>query len=165
MMIRPNFRALSVVVGVSLLALPAFASELEQRNKAVARTVLEEVLGQGKMDEYEALYAPGYVSHGSERDADRAEDRKTTAAWRQAFPDLRITIDKMVAEGDLVAVRFFADGTNAGTGNGLPATGKHLRIAGMTIFRMAGGKIAEEWTSFDRLDFLRQLGLMPTKSK
>lgn len=164
-MLRQILRALPVVVLITLCAEAAFAGEVEEKNKAVARTVLEEVLGQGKIDEYEALYSPAYVSHGSARDATRAEDRETTKAWRQAFPDLRITIDKILAEGELVAARFIAEGTNTGAGNGLPATGKHLRIAGMTILRIVDGKIVEEWTSFDQLDFLRQLGLMPARTK
>jgi steroid delta-isomerase-like uncharacterized protein len=164
-MLRQILRALPVVALIVLCGESAFAGEVEEKNKAVARTVLEEVLGQGKMDEYEALYAPSYVSHGSARDATRAEDRETTKAWRQAFPDLKINIDKLFAEGELVAARFIAEGTNTGAGNGLPATGKRIRIAGMTILRIVDGKIVEEWTSFDQLDFLRQLGLMPAHLK
>jgi predicted ester cyclase len=85
--------------------------------------------------------------------------------WKQAFPDLRIVIDKIVAEGDLVAVRFTAEGTNSGSANGLPATGKRIRIAAMTILRFVDGKAVEEWPTFDQLDLLRQLGLMPALSK
>jgi predicted ester cyclase len=76
-----------------------------------------------------------------------------------------MTVDKIVAEGDLVVVRFIGEGTNTGSGNGLPATGKHLRAAGITIFRIVDGKIKEEWTSFDQMDLLMQLGLMPARSK
>src|SRR5262245_63221694 len=164
-MLRQIPRALPVIVLFAFLAGPAFAGEVEEKNKAVARTVLEQILGQGKMDEYDALYASTYVSHGSTRDASRVEDRESVKAWKQAFPDLRITLDKIVAEGELVAVRFIAEGTNTGAGNGLPATGKHIRIACMTVLRIVDGKIVEEWPSFDQLDFLRQLGLMPARLK
>jgi steroid delta-isomerase-like uncharacterized protein len=164
-MLGQALRTLSAVLAIALLAVPAFAGEVEEKNKAVARTVLEEVLGKGKIDENEAIYSPDFVTHGAARDFNRTEDRESTKGWRQAFPDLRITIDKIVAEGDLVAVRFFGEGTNTGAANGLPATGKHIRIAGMTILRIVDGKVAEEWTSFDQLDFMRQLGLMPPSTK
>lgn len=164
-MSRHILRALPAVVAITVLAGPAFAGQVEERNKGIARTVFEEVFGKGKVEENEALYSPDYVAHGSTRDMGRAEDREFTKGWRQAFPDLRITIDKVVAEGDLVAVRFIAEGTNTGSANGLPATGKRIRIAGMTILKIVDGKIVEEWPSFDQLDFLRQLGLMPALSK
>lgn len=165
-MSRHLLRVLPAVVAISLLvAVPAFAGEVEEKNKAIARTVLEEVLGKGKVEENESLYSPDYVTHGSTRDVGRAEDRELTKGWKQAFPDLQITVDKVVAEGDLVAVRFIAEGTNTGSANSLPATGKRIRIAGMSILRIVDGKIVEEWPSFDQLDFLRQLGLMPALSK
>jgi predicted ester cyclase len=153
-----------LAVAVATFARPAFAGELEEKNKAVARTALEEMLGRGRIEENEAIYSPDYVSHGS-RDIGRADDREMTKGWRQAFPDLRVQIDKILAEGDLVSVRFIAEGTNTASGLGLPVTGKSIRITGTTILRIVNGKIVEEWPSFDQLDLLRQLGLMPTQSK
>jgi len=164
-MIRHTLRALAAVTAIVLLAGPVFAGEVEERNKAVARTMLEEVLGRGRIEQYDSLYSSGYVSHGGSRDAARDEDREAMKGWHRAFPDLRITIDKMIAEGDLVAVRFISEGTNTGSALGLPATGKHIRLACMTILRIVDGKIVEEWPSFDQLDFLRQLGLMPATLK
>ena len=163
-MLRKIVRVFPVVLAIAVLASPAAAGDLEQ-NKAVARTALEEILGRGRIDENEAIYAPDYVSHGGGRDVGRVQDRETVKGWRQAFPDLRLTIDKIVAEGDLVAVRFLAEGTNTGSGNGLQATGKPIRMAAMTILRIVDGKIVEEWPMFDQLDLLRQLGLMPMVSK
>lgn len=164
-MLRQILRALPVVVAIVLLSSPAYAGELEERNKAVARTAVEEVLGRGKVELYDSLYSSDYVSHSGPRDSGRDADREATKGWHQAFPDLRITVDKIIAEGEHVAVRFVAEGTNTGSGNGLAATGKHVRIPGMTIFRIVEGKIVEEWPSFDQLDFMRQLGLMPSSVK
>jgi steroid delta-isomerase-like uncharacterized protein len=161
-MLRQILRALPVVVAIAIFSGIAYAGEVEEKNKAVARTAVEEVLGRGKVEHYDTLYSPDYVSHNGAREASRDADRRATQGWHQAFPDLRLTVDKIIAEGDLVAVRFIAEGTNTGLGNGLPATGKKVRIPGMTIF---DGKIVEEWASFDQLDFMRQLGLMPTSSK
>jgi len=164
-MIKQISRALPIAVALIALACPLLAGELEEKNKAVARIVFEEILGGGKIDQYESLYSPDFVGHGVTRDVRRAEDRATTQGWRQAFPDLRVTIDKLIAEGDLVTVRFIGEGTNTGTANGLPATGKRLRLVGVSILRIVDGKIMEEWTSFDELDFMRQLGLMPSRLK
>jgi predicted ester cyclase len=72
-----------------------------------------------------------------------------------------MTVDQMVAEGDLVAVRFSGRGTNTGSGNGLPATGNYAEGSGITIFRMMDEQIADEWSVTDELGLLRQLGLLP----
>lgn len=136
--------------------------EVEAGNKQVARKVFEEILSQGRIDENEHLYHPDFVAHGVRRDAGRAEDRAATEGWRSAAPDLRMDVLRMVAECDLVAVHWSGSGTNTGTGNGLPATGKRMeKLWGMTVFRIEGGQIREEWTSFDQYPMLQQLGLLP----
>ena len=73
------------------------------------------------------------------------------------------TVDHILADGDLVAVHWTARGTNTGTGNGLPATGKRLKVEGMTVFRMANGRILEEWNTIDELGLMRQLGMFPDR--
>lgn len=141
------------------------AAEIEH-NRATARKVFEEVLSQGLIDENEALYHPEFVAHGIERDAGRAEDRAASRGWREAVPDLRMEVLRIVADCELVAVHWSGSGTNSGAGNGLPATGKHLeKLWGMTVFGMREGKIHEEWTVFDQYRMLRQLGLLDTTAK
>lgn len=164
-MLRRVLHALVFLVGITALAGPVFAGEVEERNKTVARMVFEEILGHGKFDEYESVYGPGYISHGSRGDVGRDQDRASAKNWRQAFPDLRVTVEQVIAEGDLVAVRFVGEGTHTGSTNGMPATGKSVRIPGMTVFRFVDGKIVEEWPMFNELDFLQQLGLMPGGAK
>jgi predicted ester cyclase len=77
------------------------------------------------------------------------------------MPDLVVTVEQILGEGDLVAVRWTARGTNTGTGNGLQATGKRLEVGGTTIFRVVDGRIVEEWNSIDELGLMRQLGAIP----
>jgi predicted ester cyclase len=72
-----------------------------------------------------------------------------------------VSVDQLIADGDFVVVRWTATGTNSGEGNGLPATGRRIRSTGMTIYRFVDGRIAEEWSAFDRLGAYRQLGLLP----
>ena len=118
----------------------------ERSPQEIGRTILEDVLGRGRITENEHLYAPTFVAHAGARDATRAEDRAATEGWRQAFPDLKVRVLRMAAEGDLVAVQFTARGTNSGSGNGLPATGVSVEAGGMTIFRIVDGQIVEELT-------------------
>ncbi len=157
--------------GALLLALAGAATASEptkscgsadvERNKRVARIVFEEVLSRGRVDENEAIYDPAFVAHGPHHDAGRAEDRAASKGWREAVPDLRMDVLQMVAECDRVVVHWSGSGTNSGTGNGLPATGRTISgLWGMTIFRIVDGRIREEWTSFDQYEMLKQMGLL-----
>jgi predicted ester cyclase len=125
-----------------LVAGSLFASSLQEQNKAIARRAFEEILSGGRFELAEQLYAKDFVNHGVHRDASLEEDQ-------------------LIAEGDLVAIYWIAHGTNTGTGNGLPATGKKAELAGITIWRIVDGKIKEEWSAFDQLSMMQQLGLLP----
>jgi predicted ester cyclase len=169
------WRGWLVVLGLALAGAaegPALAGEAgrapdhKEHNKALARRVYEEGLSQGK---FEVPYTDDFVGHGGLRDFTHADGIAEAQGWRTAFPDLVVVADRLVAEGDLVAVRWTARGTNTAAGNGLPATGKRVQVSGMTLFRFAAaaggfGAIAEEWTCGDSLGILRQLGLLPAAS-
>lgn len=136
-------------------------AESLELNKSVTRRVYEEGLNQGR---FEVPYSADFVGHGGRRTFTHADGMAEAKGWRKAFPDLKITVDKQVAERDLVAVRWTARGTNTGTGNGIPATGRSVEITGTTLFRMADGRIAEEWTCANSLGLMRQLGMLPTST-
>ncbi len=148
-------------------ALPASAAPpngLEQ-NKAVARRVFDEIFNQGRFEVADEIYARNFVNHGVHRDAGLKEDQDAARGWKLAFPDLKMTVLKEIAEGDLVTVLYSVTGTNTGEGNGLPATGKKIEGRGITIWRIANGQITEEWSEFDQLRFMKQLGLLPQAAK
>lgn len=134
-------------------------AESVELNKAVTRRVYEEGLSQGR---FEVPYRTDFVGHGGRTTFTHANGMAEARGWREAFPDLKVTVDKQVAEQDLVAVRWTARGTNTGTGNGIPATGRSVQITGTTLFRMADGHIAEEWTCADSLGLMKQLGMLAT---
>ena len=144
-----------------LFAASLVASSLQEQNKAIAKRAFEEILSRGRFDLAEELYAKDFVNHGLRRDATLEEDQAALKGWHEAFPDVVVTAEKAMAEGDLVTVYWIARGTNTGTGNGLPATGKRAELAGITIWRIVGGKIKEEWSAFDQLSMMQQLGLLP----
>jgi steroid delta-isomerase-like uncharacterized protein len=149
---------------LSLLLLSASAAsalDLPATNEAIARRVFRDILSQGHFDLAATLYAPDFVNHGQTRDADLATDQAAARGWREAAPDIELAPELTVAEGDLIAVLWRARGTNTGAGNGLPATGRHVDARGVTLWRIDGGRIREEWSEFGMLDLLQQAGLVP----
>jgi steroid delta-isomerase-like uncharacterized protein len=157
-------KILTAVINCSfLLAGVVCASSLQEQNKALAKRAFEELLSRGRFELAEQLYAKDFVNHGIHRNASLEEDQAALKGWHQAFPDISIVPEKLIAEGDLVAIYWIARGTNTGTGNGLPATGKKGELAGITIWRIVDGKIKEEWSAFDQLSMMQQLGLLPNQ--
>ena len=150
-----------MLAAVLLLSGVAFASSQAEKNKAIARRVFTEILSQGKYEAADEIYATDFVNHGLTRDASLKEDEAGARGWRQAAPDLVVTVEQMVAEGDRVAVVWTGRGTNTGAGMGLPATGKKVQVRGLTLFRIVDSKIREEWSAWDQLSLLRQAGLIP----
>ena len=141
------------------------ASSLEEQNKVIAKQVFEEIISKGNFGLFEQLYATDFLSHGVYRDADMKEDLALLKGWHQAFSDLVVDPRKVIAEGDLVTVYWVAHGKNTGEGNGIPATGKKIVSTGITIWRIEGGKIKEEWSAFNQLELMQQLGLISFENK
>lgn len=155
-------KIISIVGACSFLATASLlASSLQEENKALAKRAFEEILSQGHFELAEQVYAKDFVNHGVHRDVTLEEDQAALRGWHQAFSDIAIVPEKLIAENDLVTVYWIARGTNTGTGNGLPATGKKAELAGITIWRIVDGKIKEEWSAFDQLSLMQQLGLLP----
>ena len=150
--------AVLTILGVT----PAFGQDLgADKNKAVVRRVFTDILSQGNFEVAAEIYAKDYVNHETTKDLGLDESEAVDHGWRAAFPDLELTIEKEIAEGDFVTVLWRGRGTNTGSGNGLAATGKKAEGRGISIFRVVDGKIKEEWTETSQLLILRQLGLFP----
>ncbi len=137
-----------------------------QENRIVVRRELEEIFSQGgNLDVAEEIYAPNYVGHEPTfGDVHGVEGAKQFAAtYRQAFPDVQTTMEDQVAEGDKVVTRFTARGTHQGESEDFgPPTGNRIEVTGITIEQFSEeGKIVEDWTNFDALGLMQQLGLVP----
>jgi steroid delta-isomerase-like uncharacterized protein len=146
------------------MSAPLFAAPLQEQNKGTAKRAFEEILSGGNYELADQLYAKDFVNHGLHTDVGLAEDQAALKGWHAAFPDVVIVPAKLIAEDDMVTIYWIAHGTNTGTGNGLPATGKTVEQRGITIWRIVDGKIKEEWSAFDQLSLMKQLGLFPTNS-
>jgi steroid delta-isomerase-like uncharacterized protein len=152
-------------VGLLLDPRSLFASTLQEQNKAIAKRAFEEILSHARYELTDQLYAKDFVNHGVHSNASLEEDQAALKGWHQAFSNIAIVPEKLIAEDDLVTIYWIARGINTGTGNGLPATGKKVELAGITIWRIVDGKIKEEWSAFDQLSMMKQLGLFPASSQ
>jgi predicted ester cyclase len=119
-------------------------------NRETARRVLLEKMGQGKFEISNEIYGPGFVAHGFGRHYSLEEDNESGRAIRAAFPDLAVTVERAIAQGDLVAVHWRSSGTNSVKSGPFPGNGRKATIEGMTFFRFARGRIVEEWTTIFR---------------
>ena len=108
---------------------------------------------------------PQYIHHDPslppELQRGREAYKQVVSLFLSGFPDLKTTVDDIVAEGDRVACRWTFRGTQRGEMMGIPPTGKRVLGSGMSIHRIADGKIAEGWFNFDTLGMLQQLGAIP----
>lgn len=135
-------------------------------NKALSRKLYEDIMSQGNTVLIEQIFTDDYVNHdtsGPPGGWPRGPQGfyAVTGAYRGAFPDLHFTIEAQVAEGNRVVTRWSASGTNTGSLGGMPPTGKSVVVSGISIERVADGKIAESWVNFDQLGMLQQLGVIP----
>jgi predicted ester cyclase len=135
---------------------------MSEENKAVIRLFYEE-LDKGNFDIYDELCTPDFISHfpGSPEAQDRETRKQTSRMFYAAIPDVVHVLEDIISEGSKVSMRGFAKGTHTEPFRDLPATGNQVWFTGMRFYRMSGGKIAEEWASFDSLTLMRQLGVVP----
>jgi steroid delta-isomerase-like uncharacterized protein len=134
-----------------------------EENKAIARRWFEESGNRHNLAIVDELFTPDYVNHalGAASGGGREGEKQLIAGMFTAFPDMRFTVEDMVAEGDKVAVRYTIQGTHQGPFMGLPATGKAFTTMAIVILRFENGKIAEEWFQGDDLGMMQQLGVIP----
>ena len=130
-------------------------------NKAIVRRFAEVIFDEKAFDRADDVALTDYFDHGAMPGQlpGLHGAKQKWAMWVAGCPDLRVSIHHLFAEGDLVAMRWQADGTHTGALLGLPPSGKHFHFAGMSIFRVADGKVAEQWEAWDKLDLLQQLQL------
>ena len=139
---------------------------MSEENKAIARRALEEVFsGQGNLDVADELFAPDYVGHdpASLEDIRGPEGVKEFGSmYRNAFPDVQLSVQEQVAEGDMVATRWIASATHQGDLMGIAPTGNRVTVAGTSVERIVDGKIEETWDNYDALGMMQQIGAIPS---
>ena len=137
----------------------------EEDNKALIRRWIEAFNERDLQGEADVL-APGFVAHVPDSptplDLEGLEDwRGFTAPFVEAFPDLRLTIEDIAAEGDTVAARVAFRGTHRGEFQGIPPTDKEVNFTSMEFNRVVDGKVEEHWVEIDLLGLMQQVGAIP----
>lgn len=134
---------------------------MAEANKRTAQRFFDEVFSQGTLEGLDDLVAPDYVNHDAPPGTPPGPQgvRPLIAAYRTAFPDLHFTIEDQVAEGDLVATRWTATGTHQGDLLGIAPTGRAVRTTGISIVRLAEGRLQEAWVSWELAGLMQQLGV------
>jgi steroid delta-isomerase-like uncharacterized protein len=131
---------------------------MSSANAALARRWFEEVWNQRRTQTIDDLLAPEGVGHLEGQETRGPEPFKAArAALLGAFPDLRVTVEATLAEGDDVVVRWSAAGTHQGDQLGVPASGRRARFRGMTWLRFNRGRIVEGWDSWNLGGLLQDL--------
>jgi len=136
---------------------------MSEESKTLIRRFVEEAFNRGNLDVADEIYATNFISHEPTGPEERSPEyvKQFVNTYRTAFPDGHTTIEDLIAEGDEVAYRWTYRGTHQGEFIGIAPTGKGVIITGITISRISGGRIAEEWNNFDQLGMLQQLGVVP----
>lgn len=141
---------------------------MSEVNKTIVRRLFEEVWNKGNLLLVDELFTPNYEHHdASSPDFGRGpeSEKKRATLYRTAFPDLRLTIEDIIAEGETVMARWSCRGTHKGDLSGIAPTGKQFTISGVSIARFSGSKMAEGWINWDALGLMQQLGVVPETAK
>lgn len=134
-----------------------------EENKALVRAFVA-AADQLDFDRASACLSPAVVVHmaGAPGPLDFSSFFQFGQMWHTAFPDEQTTFDDQIADGDKVVSRMTSRATHSGEFQGIPATGKRIKVTGILIDRIADGKIVERWGVIDMLGVLQQLGVIPT---
>jgi steroid delta-isomerase-like uncharacterized protein len=137
---------------------------MSEQNKTIVRRLFEELCNKGNLPVADELIAPTYTHHdAATSDVGRGpeSEKKRVTMYRNAFADFRLTIEDIIAEGETVMARWSCRGAHKGELNGIAPTGKQFAISGVTVARVANGKIVEGWVNWDALSLMQQLGVVP----
>lgn len=142
---------------------------MSETNKALVRRYFEEIFNRKSLSAYDEIMAEEYVEHAvapfGRSEPGRVNGPRATretAEWLLAqYPDMRMVIEALVAEGDTVAVRILSEGTNLGKLNGvMPPTGKRFVARQSHWVRVEDNKLAEHWATREDLSTMLQLGVL-----
>ncbi len=135
-----------------------------EQNKALVRRIFEEGVNQNNPGVVDELLAPDFVIYDPPFgiQPNRQGFRQIFTAFRTAFPDIHVTFEQELADGDYVIHRGYVTATHKGEFQGIAPTGKQVKVKTLDIWRVANGKAVENWVQMDMLGLMQQLGVVPT---
>jgi steroid delta-isomerase-like uncharacterized protein len=134
---------------------------MSEQNKTIARRVLDALWNQEHFAFVDEMVASDYDGHSSTVFHGPDGAIQFVPKMRHAFPDFRFTVEEQIAEADRVVTRWTIRGTHEGEFQGVPASGRHMTMTGITVFRVANGKLIEGWTNEDLLGLMVRIGAIP----
>lgn len=132
-----------------------------EANIATFRRAIDEGWNKGNLESIDELFAPDFVEHQAGIAPGRDGVKGSIQTLRTAFPDLHLTVEDAIAEGDKVWLRLAATGTHSGPFMGSPGTGRQIELTVIDIARLVDGRLVEHWGVADRLSVGQQIGLVP----
>jgi steroid delta-isomerase-like uncharacterized protein len=141
---------------------------MSDANKNVVRRLFEEVWNKGNLPVADELFEQNYSHHDSstpEFGRGSESEKKRVTLYRTAFPDVRLTVEDIIAEGETVTARWSCKGTHKGDLRGIAPTGKQFTISGISVARFTNGKMVEGWVNWDALGLMQQLGVVAEVGK
>jgi steroid delta-isomerase-like uncharacterized protein len=134
----------------------------EQHKMSIQRWV-EGTWNKGNLALADEIYSADYIVHDPAGPIQGLEALKQfVAMFRTGFPDIHVTIEEMIAEGDKLVWRYTVRGTHQGEFMGIAPAGKSLTLTGCLLSRFVGDKVVEDWNNYDALGMLQQLGAIPS---
>lgn len=137
---------------------------MEKQNIALARRVVEQGFGEGRLEIIDEIVADNFVEHQGGMNRTVEGPKSAIRDLHVAFPDISYRFINSVAEGDMITVHYRASGTHTGNLGPMGATGRTFEIDVIDIMRFSEGKLVEHWGVPDRLGMLESLGFWPPKS-
>jgi steroid delta-isomerase-like uncharacterized protein len=134
-----------------------------KENKIIFKRIVEEGLNQRNMKIFDELYAANFIHHDLPPGTPQPQGIKDRFTYFfSAFPDLHFTFEGEIAEDNRIAGRGYFSGTHKGEFNGIPPTGKAIKVNFMDAWLFENGKVEEYWGQFDLMSLMQQLGALPT---
>jgi steroid delta-isomerase-like uncharacterized protein len=157
---------ITIAVACCLLATTVLSHSTDRNNvaynSALGRRVFEQVYGAGELKLVDQLYSEDFVDDSPGGGKGRELIKVAVADFHRACPDLHIEIEDVFATRNKVVIRYVGHGTQTGVFGDIPPTGKAINVRGITVFLIENGRIKIEWTEYDKLGMLRQLGVIPS---
>jgi predicted ester cyclase len=155
-----TFITLAALTACATTPSPRSPTVATDANKRIVRSIYEDYINPGQLDQLATLVAPDYVAPQT-GDHGQAAFVANIRELRAGFPDIHFTIDDLVAEGDRVAIRWSWRATHTGPFRHLPPSGRAITNTGMAVYQLAAGKVTHSWVETDRLGALQQMGALP----
>ena len=136
---------------------------MSEQNKAALRRFVDEIMNKGNLKVVDEFITADTIDHSLMPGQESGPEgfKQFVTMFRSAFPDLHVTIEDLIAEGDKLVAQVSTTGTHKGEFMGIAPTGKQIEMGEVHILRMASGKMVEHWGIEDQLGMMMQLGVVP----